>query len=105
MASTPPRPGQPQPRGHLRRRLMLFGAAAAAIALVAVLVVRARSPSGGGSATAGTGEVAGVTVDQPSVDLGHVPLNLTVNQTFHLRNTGRVTVGLGEASIAVLQGC
>jgi hypothetical protein len=98
-------PVQTRRRGPLRGHLILFASAATAIAIIGSLFVLARPKSGGSTAPTGTRQLAGVTVDRPSVDLGHVPLNVPVTQTFHLRNTGGTEIGLGEARIAVLEGC
>lgn len=49
--------------------------------------------------------VAGVQVDEPSVNLGRQPLNTAVERTFKLRNTGSTSVTLGRANIEVLEGC
>lgn len=49
--------------------------------------------------------VAGVRVDEPSVNLGRQPLNTAVERTFKLRNTGSTSVTLGRANIEVLEGC
>ncbi|MBE0607867.1 MAG: hypothetical protein IH609_00665 [Dehalococcoidia bacterium] len=49
--------------------------------------------------------VAGVQVDEPSVNLGRQPLSTAVEKTFTLRNTGGTPVTLGRAGIEVLEGC
>ena len=49
--------------------------------------------------------VAGVQVDEPSVNLGRQPLSTAVEKTFKLRNTGGTPVTLGRAGIEVLEGC
>ncbi len=49
--------------------------------------------------------VAGVAVEAPWVDHGRVPLDTPVGHEWLLRNTGPVTVSLGEASIETLEGC
>ena len=49
--------------------------------------------------------VAGVRVDEPSVNLGRQPLNTAVERTFKLRNTGSTSVTLGRANIEVIEGC
>lgn len=49
--------------------------------------------------------VAGVEVTEPWADLGHIPLNTGVEQTYTLRNTSSEPVHLGDASIKVLEGC
>ena len=53
----------------------------------------------------GTARVGDVEASQPSVDLGHVPLDVNVEQKFVLRNVGTSPATLGEAKIDVLEGC
>ncbi len=57
------------------------------------------------AATVSSAAVAGVAVAVPSVDLGPVPLNEQVNQTFTLKNSGPGTVQLGKPRIETLEGC
>jgi hypothetical protein len=47
----------------------------------------------------------GVVVDQASVDLGNVPLDKMVTQTWRLRNEGSGKAQLGKPKIEVLEGC
>jgi hypothetical protein len=105
MPSATRHPVKVRRRRPLRGYLILFASAATAIAIIGLLFVIARPKSGRSTAPTGTRQLAGVTVDRPSIDLGHVPLNVPVTQTFHLRNTGGTEIGLGEAHIAVLEGC
>jgi hypothetical protein len=49
--------------------------------------------------------VADVLVQQPSVDLGRVPLNTPESHTFELKNTGATPVSVGKTRIEVLEGC
>ena len=62
-------------------------------------------PAPTGASSAGPASAAGVTVDQASVDLGRVPLDKMINQTWKLRNDGSGKAQLGSASIEVLEGC
>ena len=57
-----------------------------------------------GAAT-GTVEAGGVVVDGADWHLGHVPLMVTVEPTWTLRNTGDQTVAFGQPHAEVLEGC
>jgi len=47
----------------------------------------------------------GVVADQASVDLGRVPLDRMITQTWHLRNEGSGKAQLGKPKIEALEGC
>ncbi len=51
------------------------------------------------------GSAGGVVVDQASVDLGKVPLDRMVTQTWTLRNEGGGKAQLGRPKIETLEGC
>lgn len=55
--------------------------------------------------TVSTAAVAGVAVDVPSVDLGPVPLDKYVDQTFTIRNGGAGKAQLGKPRVETLEGC
>jgi len=51
------------------------------------------------------GAAGGVVADEASVDLGTVPLDKLVTQTWRLRNEGSGKAQLGKPKIEVLEGC
>lgn len=93
------------------RTMILTLAVAALVAGVAFFGIRAleggdeTSTVAPAAPTVSTAAVAGVTVAVPSVDLGPVPLNQDVNQTFTLTNSGTGKAHLGKPRIETLEGC
>lgn len=95
-----------------KRTVALTLAVATLVAVVALMGLRT---FGGGDdtptsaappvATVSSAAVAGVAVAVPSVDLGPVPLNKDVNQTFTLKNSGTGKAQLGKPRIETLEGC
>jgi len=56
-------------------------------------------------APSAVGGGAGVIADQASVDLGKVPLDRMITQTWRLRNDGSGKAQLGKPKIEALEGC
>lgn len=106
------------------RRLMPIAAGVAALAATVVIGVGVAAtdrdsdtaastrsgPMGGavidtaGEAT-GTATAGGVTVEGADVALGRVPLNVTVEPTWNLRNSSEQRVVLGQPHAEVVEGC
>ncbi len=109
----PPRRAPPtRPGGGLGRYAVAVAAVAVVGALAAWAILSLRSPgadsNAGGAVTATAAraiQVAGVQVDQPSVDLGKVPLDTPVSHEFEVHNVGTGMAMLGQATIEVLEGC
>jgi hypothetical protein len=93
------------------RTVILTLAVAALVAGIAFIGIRALQGGGGKppgvqvATTVSGAAVAGVAVAVPSVDLGSVPLNQDVNQTFTLKNSGTGKAQLGIPRIETLEGC
>ncbi len=104
-------------RGRRPRRRARVLVAAAVLLVTAVLVVVIALPrfGDGGSSDAPAAELllpegparAGpVVVEEPVVDLGHVPLDFPVQHVFRLVNVSGERVQLGRPGFAdVLEGC
>lgn len=119
-----PTPRRPAERSAPKRPLLdpRFVLALGALAVAGVMVlwlVSSRGSDGSPAAGAhdhaagaplnvtatGIASAAGVEVSEASVDFGHVPLNVPVDRTFVLRNTGSERVTLGKTRIEVVEGC
>lgn len=101
---------QPAPPQRDRRRLALSAVAAAALlgALVFAAVAWALSTGGGGDETTvrvPAARAAGIEVQEPWADLGRIPMDTPVKQSYTLTNTSQNAVSLGEATIETLEGC
>ena len=106
----PPRhPDRPASTVRSARRDRVFAGSAFALAAVVVaLVIGGQSNDGStpaGQAASGRTEVAGLVVEGSSIDLGTVPLDVTVTPTWKLTNTSNAPVELGEPHASVLEGC
>lgn len=89
---------------------------AAGLVVLAIGVVWALAGRDGGAprTAAGVGApvasgtvvgTSGVRIDAAAVDLGRVPLDVTVQHSFRVSNDGAAPVRLGRATMAVLEGC
>ena len=113
-----------QPRQARSRALVLTVSGIVAVAVVVALAIVATGGSSsdetaaptaaGGHGTPeipvpgtarGTAAAGGVVVDGASVEMGQVPLDVTVTPTWRLRNTSNATVTLGEPHPEVVEGC
>jgi hypothetical protein len=86
-----------------RNTLLLFGAGAAgtAVSIGALVALRGQSqPSAAAPVDADT-----IVVDRPEIDLGRVPLNVTVPVSVRLTNQSLRTVTLGRPTAVALEGC
>lgn len=110
-----PNPGQTKESPSAKRTAAVTLAVAVLVAGVALMGFRAfgggddtptsAAPAAPAAATLSSGPVAGVAVAIPSVDLGPVPLNKDVVQTFTLKNSGTGKAQLGKPRIETLEGC
>jgi len=99
-------------RGVRRRdvRYATVGAVVGVAVIAAVFVGSGRTSSvDGGSApqmaTSGVEARAGLVVEGAHVDLGTVPLDVTVTPTWTITNTSSEVVQLGEPHASVVEGC
>lgn len=91
-----------------RRRTSAVAGAAAAIVALAIAVALGFAGSGGSGSDAvadGTASAGGLTVEGAVRHLGQVPLDVTVEPTWTIRNTSDETVTLGTPHAEVLEGC
>lgn len=106
----------PEPYADARgvRRKDVRNAAVAAVAGVAVVVGvflgsgRTSSVDLGSSPPVVTSEVverAGLLVEGSHIDLGTVPLDVTVSPTWTITNTSSEVIELGEPHASVIEGC
>lgn len=110
MSRTNVQPATTTPPVRRRREAVTAATAVAGAVLVLVGVFL-----GGGSGTdapsvsettaTGVVEQAGLVVQGSVIDLGVVPLDVTVTPTWTITNTGSTTVALGEAHASVIEGC
>src|ERR671918_263736 len=96
---------------------LVFGVVVAGIALVfasAIALKRNSSEQPAAAApaetkseesSAGSESVLGVTSDASLIELGHQPLNETVEPTWTLTNTSDRAIEFGEAHAEVVEGC
>jgi hypothetical protein len=109
----PARWGVGQRRGNWQGVLMTGAALLLGVAIFLALAAPSRLGGGdsGESAVAegplpeGTARAGSVVVAEPVADLGHVPLNVTVQHVFRLVNDGSELVQLGRPGVVVLDGC
>jgi hypothetical protein len=107
------RPSDPTPTGGLRRRDVVTATIALGVGvLVAAGVWVGSSPGSERAATVeseafviGMVEQGGLVVEGTVIDLGTVPLDITVTPTWMITNTGSERVVLGEAHASVIEGC
>src|ERR671919_2056000 len=100
-----------------KRSNLVFGVVVAGIALVfaaAIALMRNSSEEPAAAApaetkseqsSAGSESVLGVTSDVSLIELGHQPLNQTVEPTWTLTNNSNQAIELGEAHAEVVEGC
>ena len=97
----------------VRRRDVRYAtlAVVAGVAVIAgVFVGSGRTPStdvdsAPPAVTSGVVERAGLVVEGAHVDLGVVPLDLTVTPTWTITNTSSAVIELGEPHASVIEGC
>jgi hypothetical protein len=115
-----------RPRARRRRRLpplAIWGLIASVAGVAAFLVVYAAT-SGGGSSSADTNSSV-QTAETPSdaskgqpfqggprlyfpvasMDLGQIPLNTDVSESFDLRNVGDAALAIQDVQVKMLEGC
>ena len=115
---------RPDKRRATRRRrlppLAIWGLIAAVAGVAAFLVVYAAT-SGGGDGKDATAQTAETPSDaskgQPfqggprlyfpvaSMDLGQIPLNTDVSESFDLRNVGDAALTIQDVQVKMLEGC
>lgn len=95
-----------------KREKILAGTALAIGAIVVVGVIGATTGSPGDNSIPETAElvygrteVAGLVVEGSTIDLGIVPLDVTVTPTWTITNTTTTPISLGEPHASVLDGC
>ena len=96
-----------------RRRDLTYATWAALLGLAVIAGVflgtdRSAHVDGGsasGIATSGVVSESGLVVDGAHVDLGTVPLDVTVTPTWTITNTSSDVVELGEPHASVIEGC
>lgn len=103
--------------GATSRVMMAWAIAGVALLVAAVAIVGIRAsnppqtgPMGGllydtDTQASGVAAVGGVEVQGAEVELGQVPLNVTVVPAWTLTNTGDQPVTLGEPHATVVEGC
>jgi flagellar basal body-associated protein FliL len=97
--------GRTPKTGSLRMLLIALGSVAAIAGIVALVQASGQSPTEPAGAVR-TGEAAGpITIDQPEIDLGRVPLNVVVPVTVRLANRSERTVTLSQPTAEALEGC
>lgn len=96
-----------------RRRDVLYAAGALVAGVVVVAGVflgsgRTGTVEVGATPSVATSEVverAGLVVEGARIDLGTVPLDVTVTPTWTITNTSAAVVQLGEPHASVIEGC
>lgn len=98
------------PAAHYGRTALLSIGAALATILVTVAVAGGHDETTTSTDTVdfiatGTATAADLRVEGAHIDMGDVPLNVTVSPTWTITNTGNETVTLGEPHASVIEGC
>lgn len=102
------RPTEAAPDGVPRRREAITVALAlgvAALVIIGVFLGSGSSPDFSQATATGIVDQAGLMVEGSIIDLGVVPLDVTVTPTWTITNTGSEAVALGEAHASVIEGC
>jgi hypothetical protein len=100
-----------------KRSNLVFGVVVAGVALLFVAAIAltrdsseepasaAPEETNSEAASSGSESILGVSSDVSLIELGHVPLNQTVEPTWTLTNTSDQAVELGAAHAEVVEGC